>query len=148
MVGIGESDGDDQMSCTDIELRDDQTGDVKLFQRHLTAFLYFCFILTVLGVLQFVRAACTSVFELYLRTENPFRCELIVEGQYETWNGYRVVVLLGVAFLVAIEAVDAVVLEVGYHLTVAAEAKLVISQCVWFCCLGSGHHGAYSKQCE
>ena len=137
VVRIGETYGDDEMTSTDVELRDDHPSDMKLLQCDLTTFLYFRLVFAVFGVLQFVGCTCATIFKLNLGTQDPLWRELVVESQYEAGDGYRVVVLLGIAFLVTIETVNAIILEISNHLAIAAKTESVVTKCVW---LGS-HHG-------
>ena len=128
MMCIRKAYGHDQMTHPDVQLRNDHPCDVKLLQCHFTAFLHFCLVFTVLGILQFVGRASTSIFKFYFCTEDPLRCELIVESQYKPGNRNGIMILLGVTFAVAIEAVDTIVLEIRNHLSIAAEAEFVITE--------------------
>ena len=51
MVLICKSDGDYHVSDTYVEFRNNEAGDVKLFQCDLSAFFYFCLIFSVFGIL-------------------------------------------------------------------------------------------------
>ena len=133
MVLIRKAYRHNQMTCPDIEFRNDHPRDVELFQCHFTTFLHFCLVFTVFGILQFVGCTRTAIFKFYLSTENPLWRELIVESHYKTGNGNGIVILLGVTLAMAIEAVDTIVLEIRNHLSIAAKAELVITKRIGFC---------------
>ena len=101
-------------------------GDMKLLKGHLAGFLHLGFILVVLGGFQFGSNASAAAFKLNLSPQLPMTVELIVAGNDETGNADRVAPLIGVARWGAIITVQAVVLETGYHLAIAADAELLI----------------------
>ena len=146
MVLIRQTNRHDQMTCTNIELGNNHTGDVKLFKSHFSTLFYFCLILSVLSILQFVGSSCSSVFKLNLSTKNPFRRKLIVESQDKTRDGNRVVMLFGISFLMTIETVNTIILEIGNHLAIASKTELIISNCIWLCGLCQTCHCAQNKQ--
>ena len=95
---------------------------MKLLNSHLTAFLHFCLVFSVLGILKFVGSACTTALKLYLQTENPLAVKLIVAGYHKARYAYGVTVLLGVSFRMTVETVGTIVLECRDRLTVTAHA--------------------------
>ena len=148
MVLIRQTNGHNQMTCTDIELRNNHTSDVKLLKSHFSTLFYFCLVLTVLSILQLIGSSCSSVFKLNLSPKNPFGSELVVKCQHKTRDTDLIVALLGISFLVSIETIDAVVLEVCHYFTIPSEAELAISQCVWLCstsCAEYSRHYHYTK---
>ena len=115
------------MTCAYIKFWNDQTRDVELFQCHFSTLLYLSLVFTVLGVLQLVGSACTTIFELNFCPQYPFGIELIIEGQHKAWYRDGIMILFGIAFLMAIETVDTIVFEVGNHLAIAAKAEFLIT---------------------
>ncbi len=142
MMFVGKSYRNNQMTCTDIEFRYNQTGNMELLQCHLATFLYFCLIFSVFGILQLVGGTSATIFKFDLCSENPFRCELIVKSQYKTRNRNRIVVLFCISFAVTIETVYSIILEVGHHLSIAAKTEFLITYSIWFCRLYRVHHHA------
>ena len=130
MMFVCQSHWHNQMTSTDNKLRYDHSGDMKLLQSNLTTLFYLSLILAVLCVFQFIRGTCTSIFELYFSTKNPFRCKLIVESQYKTGNGYLVMTLFGITFLMPVKAVNTIILKLGYHLAITSKTEFVVTNCV------------------
>ena len=103
VMRIGKSDGHNHMSGTDIKSRMYQACNMELLQSDLAAFLYFRFVLSILGVLQLYGRTCTAGFKFYFSPQYPLGIELIIECQYETRDGDRITVVVRISSIAAKE---------------------------------------------
>lgn len=67
VVGIGQADGDDDVSGTDVECVAERLLNPELFQLHFAAFLHFLFPFARLLEFLFVRAAAAAMLKLDFR---------------------------------------------------------------------------------
>ena len=128
VMGIGQANRYDQMTGTHIEGRMDQSGQVKLLDGHLATLLHLGLILAILGILQLVSRTGSTRLKLDLRPQHPLAVELVIQGQDKARDRDRVSMFLGVSIRSAIEAVDAIILEVGHHLTIPSDPELLVTR--------------------
>ena len=130
MVGVGKSHGYDHVAHPDVEGRGDEVSQVELLQGHFAALLDFHLILAVLTArlcFNLIGDSRASGLKLHLGTENPLRGNLVFTFYHEAGYGNLAMVLLRVAYAVAVETVQSVVLEGSQYLAVASYAPFVIA---------------------
>ena len=118
------------MAHAHVERRHDKTGDVELLERHLAALFGLGLVFAVLGTrarLYLIGRAYAASLELNFDSKYPFTGQFVVAREHEARNRNLVVFDFCVALGGAGKAIQAVILEAGQHLAIAADA--VFAEC-------------------
>ena len=127
VMGVGQSDGYYLMSCSNHKMIIQSVGYMELFQCNLTAFFHLCLVFAVFGILYLVGIAGSSGLEFHFNAQVPVLIELIVASQYKTGDRNGVTLKVTVSLSCSVEAVNAVVLELGQYLSIATNAVATVT---------------------
>ena len=115
------------MSCTNHKMIIQPVGYMELLQGHFAAFLYFCLVFTVLGVLNLIGIACTTSFKFHFNAQVPMLIELVVASQHKTGNRNGVTFKVAVSLSRSVKSVDTVVLKLSQNLAITAHTITAVA---------------------
>ena len=127
VVGIGEPDGQNQMTGTHVEGGVKRVGNMELLQGHFAAlFVFHLMLVAFRASFHFVFETHTAGFELNLDAKVPVLVEPIVAGQDETGDGDGIRAVERARAPTVEDNLRVVVHELGQNLAVAAEAEFLV----------------------